>query len=62
MAATLPEPEFLSLAGTWMACRWLVMGHVLDVNPAGWISGLEGYLLGMHDIAHEMRIICEESV
>lgn len=52
--------EFLKVAGTYLACRWLVMGHEIEPVVAGWNGGLEGFLLGMHDQAHEMRLICNE--
>lgn len=52
--------EFLKVAGTWMACRWLVMGHEIEPAVEEWNGGLEGFLLGMHDQAHEMRLILEE--
>ncbi len=44
-----------------MACRWLVMGHELDAPRAGWDGGLAACLLGMHDNAHEIRIMAEEA-
>jgi len=36
------------------------MGHEIEPVVAGWNGGLEGFLLGMHDQAHEMRLICNE--
>jgi hypothetical protein len=52
------ENEFLKLAGTYLACRWKVMGNVIegDLYP----GPLQWSLLGMHDYAWEMELILQE--
>jgi len=53
------EHEFLiRLAPVWLACRWKVMGNRLH----GWKyeSDLGFDLLGMHDYAAEMKLLCRE--
>lgn len=54
--------EFLKVAGTWMACRFLVMGHEIEPAVEGWNGGLEGFLLGMYDQVHEMRLILTDTI
>lgn len=52
--------EFLKVAGTYLACRWLVMGHEIEPAVEGWNGGLEGFLLGMLDNAYEMGLILDD--
>lgn len=53
------EREFLiRLAPIYLACRWKVMGHGLFNWPHE--SDLEFDLLGMHDYAGEMKMLCRE--
>lgn len=55
------QREFLQLAGVWFACRWMVMGHLITDFPSHWQNGLDLALLGMHDHAHEMRLLAAEA-
>ena len=53
------ENEFLiRLAPIWFGCRWKIMGHALYNWPHG--SDLAFDLLGMHDYAAGMRLLCAE--
>lgn len=54
------EHEFLiRLAPIWLACRWRLMGHSLTGKH--WPKpDLAFDLLGQHDYAHEMRLLCAE--
>ena len=45
------EREFLQLAGTYLKCRWCVMGNVIEGDR----SDFEGSLLGMVDYRWELR-------
>ncbi len=53
------EREFLWLAAWWLACRLQIMGgEVAGKNvPSG---DLAFSLLGWHDMAAEMRLLCGE--
>ena len=61
------EREFLSLAGTWIKCRWQAMGN-RGMNEDGTVAFLESRdyaelqfaILGDTDYAAEMRLICAE--
>jgi hypothetical protein len=52
------EREFLSLAGTWLACRWKVMGGELEDET--FPGGLTWHLLGMLDQEREMELLVRE--
>lgn len=57
------EKEYLKLAGTYLACRWEVMGHTVEggpFRPSNDINRLEYSMLGMHDSAWEMELILYE--
>lgn len=54
------EHEFLDLAKWYLSCRWKCMGHVVEDDP--YPGSLEWALLGMHDHAHEMRLMIGEIV
>jgi hypothetical protein len=38
------------------------MGHRLDQDTPGWDGGLAACLLGMHDNAHEMRLMMDDVI
>ena len=59
------EREFLKLASVWFHCRWQVMGnHGTDRYGRIAFRGAHDHdslvfaLLGDHDYAAEMRLIC----
>ena len=52
------ESEFLKLAGSYLACRWKVMGHFIDGDPHHGDIGWD--LLGMIDHQLEMELIVKE--
>ena len=52
------EREFFRLAGTWLACRYCLMGGILEGHAH---CGREDWnLLGMLDFAAEMKLLCAE--
>jgi hypothetical protein len=57
------EREFLiRLAPVWLACRWRIMGHKLTNVGRQWPApDLVNDLLGCHDYAAEMRLLCAEA-
>lgn len=57
------EAEFLSLAGTWLACRLAVMGGTPETPqhvPVTSFRSLGWALLGCHDYAYEMKLLVKE--
>lgn len=48
--------EFLKHAAVWLGCRLVVMGGEID-GPFDYYGGMEWFMLGYHDLAHEMRLI-----
>lgn len=58
--ALTAEREFLiRLAPIWLACRWRLFGGKL--RGRHWPKADVGNdLLGMHDYAFEMKLLCEE--
>lgn len=52
--------SFLKHAGVWLGCRLVVMGGEIE-GPLDYYGGMEWFMLGYHDLAHEMRLICEEN-
>lgn len=53
------EREFFRMAGFAFACRWRVMGHVIEDDPYG-ASAWPLYLVGQLDQFSEMQEIIEE--
>lgn len=51
------EREFLLLVKWYLACRWKVMGNVVEGDV--YSGGLQGALLGMIDHQFEMRLMME---
>lgn len=52
--------EFLQHAGVWLGCRLVLMGGEID-GTFDYYGGMEWFMLGCHDLAHEMRLMVEES-
>ena len=57
------ETHFLYLATTYLACRLAAMGgtpiHPSHI-PVTDYKSLQWAMLGMHDYAWEMRLVCED--
>jgi hypothetical protein len=57
------EREFLQLAGTYLACRWEVMGHLVEGagrQPVTTFRQMEWPMLGMVDYQREMRAFVKQ--
>jgi hypothetical protein len=55
---TPSEREFLELAGTYLACRWKVMGHRIDGEADA--GTLDWHLLGMVDYRMAMQLFVRQ--
>lgn len=53
------EREFLSLASTYLVCRYKAMGGLVAADTDS-CTNLRWYLLGMHDYASEMELLVRE--